>query len=67
MVQVDSEAMTDVAYDPRRRILRIHFRDGEWYRYFAVSETIAQELLTAESKGRYFHEHILGRYAYERE
>ena len=67
MTQVESEAMTDIAYDEPARILRIRFEDGDWYRYFAVPPGIHQALLAAESHGRFFHDHIRDRFAYEKE
>lgn len=63
---VDSEAMREVDYDAKRRILRIRFADGGWWRYFDVPLPAYDGLIGAESHGRYFHEHIRGRYRYER-
>nr|WP_294167944.1 KTSC domain-containing protein [uncultured Sphingomonas sp.] len=63
---VDSEAMREVVYDRRRRTLRIRFADGGWWQYFDVPQPVHNGLIEAESHGRYFHEHIRGRYRYER-
>lgn len=62
---VDSEAMQEVEYDEAKRILRIRFADG-WWRYFEVPPETYQQLITAESHGRYFHEHVRGCFRYER-
>jgi hypothetical protein len=63
---VDSEAMREVEYDPASRTLRICFADGRWWRYFAVPPEVHDALITAESLGRHFHEHIRDRFQYER-
>ena len=63
---VDSEAMREVEYAPGSRILRIRFADGRWWRYFDVPAQVHEALIAAESHGRYFHEHIRGRFDYER-
>ena len=63
---VDSEAMQEVEYDAGSRTLRIRFADGRWWRYFDASAAVYEGLITAESHGRYFHEHIRDRFRYER-
>jgi len=66
MVHVESSAMTDVDYDGAG-LLRIRFADGDWYRYFDVPPSVAAGLQNADSRGRYFQQHIRDRYRYERE
>jgi hypothetical protein len=66
MVHVSSSAMDEVAYDDKRRRLAIRFRHGGWYTYSGVPARIAAGLVAAPSLGRYFHAHILGRFAYRR-
>lgn len=63
---VDSEAMREVEYHASSRTLRIRFADGGWWRYFDVPEQTYEDLIAAESHGRYFHEHIRGQFKYER-
>ena len=58
--------MDEVAYDDKRRRLAIRFRHGGWYTYSGVPARIAAGLVAAPSLGRYFHAHILGRFAYRR-
>jgi hypothetical protein len=65
-VPVESEAMLGVAYDERRRVLEIEFVDHDVYAYLDVPPRVHRGLMQAESRGRYFAEHIRDRYAYER-
>jgi hypothetical protein len=64
MAKVESEAMTDVEYNPASRTLRIRFTDGDWYSYFAVPASVHRALLAADSHGRYFQAHIRDRYRF---
>jgi hypothetical protein len=66
MVQVESEAIAEIAYDARRSVLFVRFVEGDWYTYFDVPAKIHTEFLAAESHGRFFHDRILGRYDYRR-
>jgi KTSC domain len=53
-------------YDRRLRILEVIFRTGETYRYKGVPSSEYDGLMSADSKGKYMHKRILGRYPYER-
>ena len=64
MVQVESEAIDEIAYDARRSILFVRFAHGGWYRYFEVPPEIHEAFVSADSHGRFFHEHIRDRYRY---
>ena len=66
MVQVESQAIDEIAYDAARSTLFVRFAHGGWYRYFAVPSAVSGAFLAAESKGRFFHEHIRDRYAFRR-
>jgi hypothetical protein len=63
-IAVESSALEAVNY--YRGCLEINFESGHLYRYFGVPKEVFDELLAAPSKGRYFHEHILDRYPFER-
>jgi hypothetical protein len=63
---VPSTAIESVRYDDAANTLDIVFKTGRVYRYFAVPATVHQELLGADSKGRYFNEVIRPRYPCER-
>jgi hypothetical protein len=52
---VDSSTMRSVGYEARSRILEIEFNSGAVYQYVGVPARTYQQLLAAESKGRYFN------------
>ena len=66
MVQVESEAIAEIAYDDETSRMVVRFVDGEWYSYFGVSPRIYKAFVAAESHGRFFHDHIRDRYRYRR-
>lgn len=66
MVQVESEAIDEIAYDPDRSAMFVRFAHGGWYSYFAVPTEVYKNFIVAESHGRFFHEHIRDRYPYRR-
>ncbi len=47
------------------RVLEIQFESGRVYQYFDVPESVYQELMQAESKGKYFNAHIRNQYPYQ--
>lgn len=61
-IPVSSSNLSSVAYDSGT--LEIQFKNGRYYRYFNVPESVYLGLLTAPSKGRYFHRHIKTAYPY---
>jgi hypothetical protein len=65
-VPVESRAFQAAAYGRNEQSLYLRFRSGEVYRYLDVPVKRYQEFLAADSKGRYFRESILGRFAYQR-
>lgn len=42
--------------------LEVVFNSGKTWRYIGVPQTVYEELLAAESKGRFMHAHIIGVY-----
>jgi hypothetical protein len=62
---IESSALSACAYDPRERALYLRFASGEVYRYRFFMRGQYQEFLGAESKGRYFAEHIRDRFPWE--
>jgi hypothetical protein len=56
--RVRSQAIADVFCDGEKKTLEIHFQSGAVYRYFGVPDEVCQGLLNADSRGRYFQEHI---------
>ena len=63
---VNSSNIESVGYDREQNILEIAFKGGGIYQYFNVSEAIYDELMAAESHGKYFHANIKGNYLYEK-
>lgn len=63
---LESKLLAAAAYDAPRRRLYLRFHSGEVYRYYTFPAEHYQELLDAESHGRYFLAHIRNRLPYER-
>jgi len=63
---VSSTNINSIGYDSATQTLEISFHNGEVYQYSNVPEAIYTELMSAESKGRYFHIHIKHNYTYRR-
>jgi hypothetical protein len=63
---VDSTSLASVGYDAASQTLEIEFRTGALYRYLAVPAEVHRALMSAESKGRYFSQHIRDRYRFQR-
>ena len=61
-VAVRSSSLVEVAYDGRRAILQVEFRDGTAYQYANVPLRIYHDLLGAPSKGLYFNHYIRSRF-----
>ena len=61
-VELQSSSLAHVAYDRRRAILEVEFRDGATYRYTGVPLRAYRDLLQADSKGAYFNHHIRSRF-----
>ena len=63
-VELKSTAMNAATYQDQSASLELEFRTGAIYRYLAVPAQTYRELLRAESKGRYFNQHIRNRFPY---
>jgi hypothetical protein len=63
-VDLKSTSLNAATYQDQSAFLELEFRSGMIYRYFGVPAQTYQELLRAESKGGYFHQHIRNRFAY---
>ncbi len=66
MRPVESESLAAAGYDRARSVLRLRFRAGGLYEYAGVPQRVWDDLLGAESKGRYFIAEIRGRFPYHR-
>jgi KTSC domain len=60
MIAVSSSAIRAVGYDGTT--LRVVFRSGRTYDHPRVPESVYHGLMSACSKGRYYNNHIRGRY-----
>jgi hypothetical protein len=59
---VQSSAIAKVGYSKRRHILEIEFVNGAVYRYFDVPVSVYRELMSAESKARFYDSKIRKHY-----
>ena len=63
---VESSTLASVGYDETQYLLELEFRSGELYQYVGPPDYIYRELMTAESKGRFFNQNIRDRFPYVR-
>jgi hypothetical protein len=64
---VESRLIRSVGYDLPASVLEVELlsEPTRVYRYFDVPYSVFEELMSAESKGAYFNEHVRDMYAYE--
>lgn len=55
---VDSSLIRSIGYDADHAVLEVEFVSGQVYRYHFVQRRTWNELMQADSKGRYFDAHI---------
>lgn len=65
-VFVKSSNIVSAGYNTTQCILYLKFHNGSIYRYFNVPRVIFDELLRAESHGRYVNRNICNSFTYER-
>ena len=65
-VTMFSSAIRTVEYDEVRQHLVITLANKRTYRYLDVPPEVYQQFLAADSKGRYYNDHIRDVYVYER-
>ena len=63
---VESSNLASIGYDAENEILEIEFNHGGVYQYFDVSENVYEELMNADSHGRYFIHNIKDDYDYQK-
>lgn len=61
---VSSETIAEIGY--RDGTLEILFTSGSVYQYFDVPEHVYEALMSADSHGRFFNEHVRGHFRYAR-
>ena len=60
--RVESTGIASIGYSKRRHILEIEFVNGAVYRYLEVAPSVYRDLMTADSKARYYDTNIKGNY-----
>ncbi|WP_306309345.1 KTSC domain-containing protein [Xenorhabdus anantnagensis] len=65
-VSVSSSNLHSVGYDQVTRTLEIAFHNGGIYQYDGVPANVHQGLMSAPSKGKYFHQYIKNVYPYRK-
>lgn len=63
---VDSSSVRSIGYDAASGTLEVEFRHGTVYRYRGVPRKVHEELVAADSIGRYFNAHVRDRYPFRR-
>src|SRR5215813_9173789 len=63
LIPVESSMIQAVGYDPKTRILEVVFNSGQTYCYEDVPPEVHQELMAADSKGRYMRAAIIDVYS----
>ena len=63
---VSSSDIASIGYDTTTETIEIEFKATGVYRYFSVPKTIAEEFQRTPSPGKFFLQHIKGKYAWEK-
>ncbi len=63
---VESSNLASIGYDSENEILEIEFNHGGIYQYFDVPHNVYEELMNAESHGKYFSANIRNNYEYQK-
>jgi len=63
---VTSSNISSIGYDKETQTLEIEFKGGSVYTYHDVSPAKADELMNAESHGKYFHAHIRNAHSFSK-
>ena len=63
---VESSNLKSIGYDAASKTLEVEFNEGGVYRYFDVPRATHQGLIKSESKGKFFHGNIRGKFRFQR-
>ena len=58
MINVQSSNLEAVGYDDKHNILVVEFKHGGTYQYISVDKSIYENLLLADSKGKFFDQYV---------
>jgi len=61
---VESSNIVSIGHDPRLSFLDVEFTGGDVYRYYGVKTCLFDELMEAESKGKFLNKKIKGHFPY---
>lgn len=61
---VESSNLASVGYDTKSQVLEVEFKHGGVYQYFDVPENVYEDLMNADSHGKYFVANIKNNYEY---
>lgn len=64
LTPIDSSMIKGVGYDPKTKELEVLFNSGKTYCYEDVPLEVYEELMLADSKGRYMRNVIIDVYSY---
>lgn len=62
LTSIESSMFDGHGYDAATQTLAVRFRGGKTYHFAEVPPEVAQGLVGAESAGRYFGQHIRGKF-----
>ena len=63
--KVESSQIESVGYDEKNKTLEVEFKNGgAVYQYYIVDSATYEEMLAAESKGKFLGQKIKGNFAY---
>ena len=63
---VDSSNIATIGYDVDSQTLEIEFLSGGVYQYFDVPEQIYEDIMSADSAGKYLNTNVKGVYRYSK-
>lgn len=59
---VSSSNIKSVGYDRERKVLEVEFHSGAVHQYEGVPEDLPEKMVSSESVGRFFNQHVKGRF-----
>lgn len=63
---VSSSNIESIGYDEATSVLEIEFHNGSIYQYFKVPRDIYDELMSANSHGKFFFENIKNSFSFQK-
>ena len=61
-----SSMLKAIAYDEQSKVLTITFNNGGSYEYYDVPKKVFDELISAESEGKYFLANVKNKFKFEK-